>query len=548
MSVSALVTRRAIQKQLPLMVPTFFGRHFSFNFFNDQTRKESTSTASPEALKTASPEVLKTAAINNIESTPLMSKKKDQSPLQKYNELVQLGKVTDDPYQKKIITSLEKLYHNLVKYNPPALENPEESSSFFSSSFFSKVLQPFNTVHNDSMVGFDYTDKIPKGLYLWGDVGCGKSFLLDLFYDCVPSNLSKKRLHFHQFMQYVHKRSHEIMNEQMRNKKVEHDPVPLIAYELAKEARVLCFDEFQVTDVADAMILRRLLSQLLSDKYGVILFATSNREPHDLYINGVQRDSFIPCIDLLCKKAEVVLLDSPTDYRKIEKPVSSVYYFPPSGVDFKSKICSQKREEHINKWYNYFSQTESPKIETQTNLTVWGRLLRIPKCTSPYVAQFTFKELCGGNLAAGDYLQLAKEYDSFIVTDIPYLTVFKRDEVRRFITFLDSCYENKCKLATTSAARFNDLFVEPEHLINEYQMDYTMKEDKLPGNEIHKEDEDIVIDSEIEALVKEHGFSKKIAEQSKLFALDEERFAFARALSRLTQMNTSEWVDAVSRR
>lgn len=545
---NVLITKRVIQRQALLKQTVYIAsvnpikRNFSFNIFNAQNRKESTVAA------TSTTDELKEKANDNIKVTPLMSKSKDQSPLQKYNELVQLGKVTDDPYQKKIITSLESLYYKLTKYKPPKLEDPTSRNSILSSSFFSKVLQPFNTSHNDSIQGFDYTDKVPKGLYLWGDVGCGKSFLLDLFYDCVPSNLTKKRLHFHQFMQYVHKRSHEIMNDQKRNKTLEHDPVPLIAYELAKEARVLCFDEFQVTDVADAMILRRLLSQLLSDKYGVIMFATSNREPHDLYINGVQRDSFIPCIDLLCQKSEVVLLDSPTDYRKVAKPISSVYYCPPSGVDYDSKVCAQKREEHVNKWYNYFAQTDSPKIETQTNLTVWGRHLSIPKCTSPYVAQFTFKELCGGNLAAGDYLQLAKEYEAFIITDIPYLTVFRRDEVRRFITFLDACYENKGKLATTAAAKFNDLFVEPDHLINDYQMDYTKKQDDLPGNETPIDEQDVEINADIESLVKEHGFSKEIAEQSKLFALDEERFAFARALSRLTQMNTSEWVEAVSRR
>lgn len=483
-------------------------------------------------------------------STPLMNPK-HQSPLQAYNEMVQTGKIVDDPYQVKIITSLESLHTKLVDYQPPELVDPLTYSSSFSKGFLSKLLQPFNTIHNDSVTDFNYTDRVPKGLYLWGDVGCGKSFLLDLFYDCVPSHLTKRRLHFHQFMQLVHKRSHEIMVEQRQLNKTAHDPVPQIAYELAKESRVLCFDEFQVTDVADAMILRRLMSQLLSDKFGVIMFATSNRKPHDLYINGVQRDSFIPCIDLLCLKSEVVLLDSPTDYRKIAKPVSSVYYYPPSGVDYFSKVCQQKRNEHVEKWFNYFAQSESPKIETHTNLTVWGRHLKIPKCTSPHVAEFTFKELCGGNLAAGDYLQLAKEFEAFIVTDIPYLTVFKRDEVRRFITFLDACYENKCKLASTSAARFTDLFVEPENLIDDYQMDYAKAKDDLPGSESNKstsDEEDAEINEEIDSLIKEHGFSKDIAEKSKMFALDEERFAFARALSRLTQMNTSEWVEAIVRK
>lgn len=457
------------------------------------------------------------------------------TPLQEYQRQVKLNKLSDDPYQRSIIKSLGSLYDSLVAYKPPNIKEPDALDQIgWKSGFLGKLLKvsPNNT---------EISEDIPKGIYLYGDVGCGKTMLMDLFYATVPSHLSKKRIHFHQFMQYVHRRSHEILKEQNldelgKAKGKDMDPIPFLAAEIARTARLLCFDEFQVTDVADAMILRRLISTLLSKDHGVVLFATSNRPPDELYINGVQRKSFVPCIELIKQRTEVIFLDSPTDYRKIPRPSMSVYYYPEDGLKYSSRECKVIRDTHVKQWYNYFAQEENTtKVEHEIiknfELTIWGRQFIVPKCTPPRVAQFTFKELCGNPLAAGDYLALAQNFKSFIVTDIPYLSVYVRDEVRRFITFLDAVYDNGGKLATTGAAEFTSLFVEPEQIKN----DYELAED---GND------DVARESEEEDnLVKCHGFSKEIAKKSHMFALDEERFAFARALSRLTQMSSEDWVE-----
>ncbi|SCU88934.1 LANO_0D03488g1_1 [Lachancea nothofagi CBS 11611] len=445
-----------------------------------------------------------------------------RKPLDAYEELVQKGRLNDDPLQRAVIGSLSDLHKSLVDYKPPVVREPSALSQLgWKSTFLGRML--FRPKYS--------TEGIPKGIYLYGDVGCGKTMLMDLFYSTVPPHLTKRRMHFHQFMQYVHKRSHDLVEElnldalgEAKHKDI--DSIPFLATEIARQSRVLCFDEFQVTDVADAMMLRRLITALLSTKYGVVLFATSNRRPDDLYINGIQRESFIPCIQLLKDRTHVVNLDSQTDYRKVSRPLSSVYYYPSNGLKYWSQECEAARKQHVDQWYNFFSQLadnkehqQDPRSSNPTNhetykdykLKVWGRELNVPKCTSQRVAQFTFKELCGRPLAAGDYLALSTAFKSFIITDIPYLSIHVRDEVRRFITFLDAVYDNGGKLATTAAGPYQDLFVEPEAILNDYQL-------------------------------REKDCTKQ-AKDSNIFTLDEERFAFARALSRLTQMSSLDWVE-----
>lgn len=454
------------------------------------------------------------------------------TPIETYDARVAENRLRDDPYQRKIILNLSILHQHLESYQPPKVEipdvedlKPKTGVAKYFNSFFGKN-------GKDQSIQDIPENKI-KGIYLYGDVGCGKTMLMDLFYLTVPPHLPKRRFHFHQFMQNLHKRSHQL--------KVEHnhfdlDVIPLLASEIAQSSTVLCFDEFQVTDVADAMLLRRLISMLLSPEYGVVLFATSNRAPDDLYLNGIQRVLFIPCIQLIKKQTRVIYLNSPTDYRKVPRPLSSVYQFPKPGIKYHSKTNVTACRNHIETWYTYFNRHNPNRdIVVNKSLTVWGRELKVPLGSEPAVAQFTFEELCGKNLSAGDYLTLANTYHSFIITDIPYLSTDVRDKVRRFITFLDAVYDAHGCIATTGAASFLDLFVEPEDLKKDnYQL---FKRESDTGAEETFEDDDLVV---------KHGFDKLVAKKASMFVNDEERFAFARALSRLSQMGTVDWVEAAS--
>lgn len=366
----------------------------------------------------------------------------------------------------------------------------------------------------------------PNGIYLYGDVGCGKTMLMDMFYTTIPSHLTKKRIHFHAFMQDVHKRSFAL-REQFGH---DYDTAPKIAQDIAKDANVLCFDEFQVTDVADAMILRRLIERFMSPDLGVVLFMTSNRAPDELYKDGIQRSSFIPAIELLKLKSSVMFLKSPTDYRKIDRPSEGTYFSPPTGKSLAD--VEKNATEHADRWFKYFSQGK--EAEKDVELTIWGRPVVIPKSVDNTVAQFTFDELCNRPMSAADYLEITRTYPSIVVTDIPLLSIKQRDVTRRFITFLDAAYESHSKLAVTSARPF-------EHLFTDEIPSYGQK----PKVVLELEAEEEKKGHKVETVETKDSDDDDILTHSNMFSGEEERFAFARALSRLKQMSSKEWHEYV---
>ncbi|KAF9870313.1 mitochondrial ATPase [Colletotrichum karsti] len=432
-------------------------------------------------------------------------------PIQEYDRRVDNGILRNDEHQRGIIQSLQHLHDELVNYHAPKVVRPTLESLKPAKSMFGSW---FGGGKSQAAIGA-IPANLPRGLYLFGDVGSGKTMLMDLFYDTLPSSVkSKTRIHFHNFMQDVHKRLHK-MKMQYGN---DVDAVPFVAADIAEKGNVLCFDEFQCTDVADAMILRRLLESLMS--HGVVLVTTSNRHPDELYKNGIQRESFVPAIKLLKNRLHVINLDSPTDYRKIPRPPSGVYHTP----------LDAHAASHAEKWFRFLGDPDYPEPHPEVQ-KVWGREIHVPR-VSGRCAWFTFDELIGRPTSAADYLELVRSYDAFVVTDVPGMTYRQRDLARRFITFIDAVYESHAKLVLTTEKPLTELFVsraELEESLSKQGKDGKAEVAQDNGASHLLEDLDQNIDS--------------IKNMSGLFSGDEEAFAFARALSRLSHMGSREWVE-----
>src|SRR5574343_1033900 len=328
--------------------------------------------------------------------------------LDAYNALLAERGYVADEAQTRAAKALQALYSNLLAFKVNR------------NSTFKRLLSP---------------SKPPKGVYFWGGVGRGKSFLMDCFYDSVPYR-RKKRIHFHAFMQQIHR--------DLDKYKGEADPMLKVAEQVAKEVRLLCFDEFHVSDIADAMILGRLMDGLFAQ--GVILVMTSNYPPDMLYPNGLHRESFLPTIALLNKHLDVFEVEAGIDYRLRALEQVEIYHHPADASAEKKML-------------EYFKMVAVEEGKRGGHIEVLARNIDTVR-RGHGVIWFDFKTLCGGPRSQNDYLEIARGYHTVLLSHIPKMTVHQASEARRFTWLVDVFYDHKVKLIGTAGGAAEDLYTE----------------------------------------------------------------------------------------
>ena len=339
-------------------------------------------------------------------------------PMPQYRKLVQSGEIHADPAQRAAVEKLQLLHMRLKDYDPH--EGKQVALGWL--GFGRKAAKANMTL---------------TGLYLFGGVGRGKSMLMDLFFATAPVTV-KRRVHFHAFMQEVHAGVHAARAAHV------DDPIRPVAEKVAKDAVLLCFDEFQVSDITDAMILGRLFEALFDR--GVVVVATSNRPPDDLYKDGLNRAIFLPFIQMLKDRVDLVELDAMIDYRQGLGDTGSGYFTPLGPVARASMEAAWRRETN-----------GEPAVPV--TLSIHGRRVRISKATDD-AGRATFEELCENPLGASDYLAIAERFPIFFIDAIPCLTWAQNNEAKRFVTLIDAFYEAKVRLYCTAEVSPEQIFTE----------------------------------------------------------------------------------------
>jgi len=330
--------------------------------------------------------------------------------------------------------TLPKAYQKLIQDNGFKIDSAQENAILILEDLRVKLSIKKN------FFSFLKQEEI-KGVYLHGGVGRGKSMIMDLFFSRVPKHIKKRRVHFHEFMIETHDWLHKNRGQGVDDLLIRY------ADHVRANTRVLCFDEFHVTDVADAMILKRLFTALIDQK--IIVISTSNWAPKNLYEGGLQRDLFMPFIDLLQTNLEVVELDGGNDYRTLSDPDQDVYYFYPRD---------DRTKEKIDVLFEELSNNADVKVR---KINVKGRALHVMAAAD--VARFTFYDLCEKALGAEDYINIAEEFDTVFIENIPVLTNETRNEAKRFIMLIDALYEAKCRVVLSAEKSIHKIYAGRDH-------------------------------------------------------------------------------------
>src|SRR5690242_2353536 len=328
-----------------------------------------------------------------------------------YQSLISSGAIESDPAQAEVADAFAALEARLANYKPG------RKNGLFGRLFADKNGGP------------------PHGLYVHGEVGRGKTMLMDLFFQASPVS-HKRRAHFHEFMADVHERIYAYRQEMARGQLANADVIALTASAIFEEAWLLCFDEFHVTDIADAMILGRLFAKLF--ELGTVVVATSNVAPEDLYKGGLNRALFLPFIAQIEAHMDVMRLDARTDFRLEKLTGVKMWLVPDDG----------EASGALNKAWAKMTGNAPCKPH---DIAIKGRILRVP-CSAHGVARFSFADLCEAPLAASDYLRLAHDYHTILVDHIPVMDYPQRNAAKRFISLIDTLYDNAVKLLASAAA------------------------------------------------------------------------------------------------
>jgi cell division protein ZapE len=342
------------------------------------------------------------------------------TPMERYHRDLKRPNFCADPAQEHAVAHTQRLFDDLLNPEPRTLRN-----------IASRILPEGRRFHRQV-----------RGLYLWGGVGRGKTYLMDGFYDSLPFK-TKLRMHFHRFMQRVH--------TELKTLRGESEPLALFADKLAPGTKVLCFDEFHVSDIADAMLLGGLCKALF--ERGVTLVATSNDAPDNLYANGLQRERFLPAIALIKQNTEMFKLETAVDYRLRALEQAEIYHCPLDAAAEQNLRSSFSRLAP-----DLSDPCDIPDPSEPVNvLSVDGRVIKTVRCAEG-VVWFEFEELCGGLRAAADYIEIASCYHTVLLANIPQLHDGDDDKARRFIALIDELYDRNVKLIVSAAVPPAELY------------------------------------------------------------------------------------------
>ncbi len=361
-----------------------------------------------------------------------------EGPLSLYRARRGTGTLRPDPDQELAAEKFQSLYHALKGYQPQAAGEAKAAGGGW--------LERFGLGRRRAAPSPEVATTAPQGLYLYGGVGRGKSMLMDLFFDSAPVD-RKRRVHFHEFMLEVHQRIHDHRQSGKVKAGGADDSLPELARALAGEAWLLCFDEFHVTNVVDAMILGRLFTHLF--ELGVVVVATSNWPPDMLYKDGLQRDLFLPFIALLKDKLDILSLDGPTDYRLDRLKGQPIYHHPLGAAADRAMADT-------------FATLTGGATPDPTHLLVQGRRVEIARAAKG-VAWVGFQDMCGKPLGAADYLAIATHFHTLLIDGVPTMKDEMRNEAKRFMTLIDALYEHRVNLMIAAEGPPERLYPEGTH-------------------------------------------------------------------------------------